>query len=202
VSCGLHRGDEEQFQIGSDMQLPKDHFNNSKIVLFRGKYTREAGLEILAAATHLLASEEITFWVVSPSIPSSIKFSQTTIVLNHFLETKQDLASIYLGSNLTLGQLTNHSRLNRTIPHKAFESAFFSKPYLSARTKGITELFLEGEEILCFNPNDAQDLAYKIKDYFDNHDRQKKIGTNMRQKYDLHLSQSVLSREFFNIICE
>jgi len=194
--------DEEQFQISSNMQLPKNYFNNSKIVLFRGKYTREAGLEVLAAATHLLESEDITFWVVSPSIPSSIKFSHTTIVLNHFLETKQDLARIYLGSNLTLGQLSDHSRLNRTIPHKAFESAFFSKSYLSARTKGITELFLEGEEIICFNPNDSQDLAYRIKDYFDHYDLYKRIGINMRKKYDLQLSQSKLSREFFYIIHE
>jgi glycosyltransferase involved in cell wall biosynthesis len=192
--------DEEQFQAKSHAQLPADYFNNSRIVLFRGKYNKEAGIEVLAEATHLLAGEEITFWIVSPKIPNGIQFSCNTIVLDQFLNTKQELASIYLGSNLTLGQLSAHSRLSRTIPHKAFESAFFSKPYLSARTKGITELFLEGEEILCFKPNDAQDLANKIKDYFDKSYTYMKVGANMRRKYDSDLSQSKLAGLFLTII--
>jgi glycosyltransferase involved in cell wall biosynthesis len=46
----------------SQIELP-NFFNNSKIVLFRGKYNQESGIEVLAAATKQLISEDVTFWI-------------------------------------------------------------------------------------------------------------------------------------------
>ena len=194
--------DEEQFKINQDFQTPLDLFNNSKIILYRGKYTAEAGLEVLAEASKLLCAEEITLWVFSPGIPKNLEFSKNTIVINEFVESKQNLAKIYAKAKLTLGQLSNHPRLSRTIPHKAYESAFLSKPYLSARTKGILELFSEGREIFCFNPGDPQDLANKIKLFFTKPSDFEKFGANMRSKYDSDLSQSKLSARFIHLTGE
>jgi len=155
--------DEAQFKLNSEFQVPIDIFKNSKIVLFRGKYTAGAGLEVLAKASKLLSNEEITFWIYSPGIPNNLEFSSNTIVIDSFVDSKQNLAKVYSEVSLTLGQLSNHSRLRRTIPHKAFESAFLSKPYLSARTKGISELFTEDEDIFCFKAGDENDLAKKLR---------------------------------------
>ncbi len=192
--------DEEQFKSNTQFQTPMDLFNNSKIVLYRGKYTAEAGLEVLAKASKLLSTQDITFWVYSPGIPKNLEFSSNTIVINTFVDSKQNLAKVYSEARLTLGQLSNHTRLKRTIPHKAYESAFLSKPYLSARTKGILELFVEDREIICFNPGEAQDLANKIKMFFSNSSEYEKIGINMKKKYDSDLSQSRLVAKFIGVV--
>jgi len=191
---------EREFKPNSQYTLPSDLFNNSKIVLFRGKYSTEAGLEVLAQTTNLLASEKITIWVLSPGMPETLIFSKNTIVIRDYLESPHDLAAVYKASSLTLGQLSNHSRLGRTIPHKAYESAFLGKPYLTARTKGILELFVEDREILCFEPANAFDLAQKIKDFFNNPDKLEGLGQNMRKKYDLDLSQSKLAKQLLEVI--
>lgn len=192
--------DEAQFKMNSNFQTPIDLFKNSKIVLFRGKYTAEAGLAVLAQASKLLSAEKITFWILSPGIPKNLEFSSNTIVINTFVDSKQNLAKVYSEASLTLGQLSNHTRLKRTIPHKAYESAFLSKPYLSARTKGILELFVEDREIICFNPGEAQDLANKIKMFFTNSSEYEEIGINMKKKYDSDLSQSRLATKFFGVV--
>jgi glycosyltransferase involved in cell wall biosynthesis len=192
--------DEEQFKLNTKFETPLDLYNNSKIVLYRGKFTTEAGLEVLAEASKLLSMEEITFWVFSPEIPKDLEFSRNTFVVSEFVDAKQNLATIYSKAKLTLGQLSNHPRLSRTIPHKAYESAFLSKPYLSARTKGILELFTEDKDILCFNPGEAQDLANKIKTFFTNSHEYAKIGIKMNKKYDSELSQLKLAAKFIGVV--
>jgi len=192
--------DEEAFMENKSYKLPPDIFSNSKIVLFRGKYTAEAGIEILAEATKLLSSEEITFWVFCPGLPPIIKFSNNTITNSSVIETKHDLARVYNASALTIGQISNHKRLSRTIPHKAYESAFLSIPYLSARNFGISEIFIENKEILCVNANDAFELASKIKDVISNQATLKSIGAKMNEKYINTCSQSLLSAKFLEIV--
>ena len=192
--------DEEQFKINKKYQQPLDFFNNSKIVLYRGKYTVEAGLEVLASATRILESEEITFWVLSPGIPNNIKFSKNTFILSKFVDSKQDIAKLYSKATLTLGQLSSHPRLRRTIPHRAYESAFLSKPYLSARADGILELFSENKEILCFNPGDSFDLAGKIKLFFENYQAMRFLGDNLNLSYNSVLTQSKLADSFNDLI--
>lgn len=192
--------DESEFKLNSDFKVPIDLFKNSKIVLFRGKYTAEAGLEVLAQASKLLCNEKITFWIYSPGIPRKLEFSNNTIVIDSFVDSKQDLAKVYSGASLTLGQLSNHPRLRRTIPHKAYESAFLSKPFLSARTPGILELFAENKEIICFKAADSGDLATKIKTFFTNKKNYDSIGKNMRKKYDLELSQNLLAKRFLDVL--
>jgi glycosyltransferase involved in cell wall biosynthesis len=191
--------DEAQFKMNSNFKTPSDLFNNSKIVLFRGKYTAEAGLEVLAQASKLLSKEKITFWILSPGIPKNLEFSNNTIVINTFVDSKQNLAKVYSEAGLTLGQLSNHTRLKRTIPHKAYESAYLSKPYLSARSNGILELFTEDKDILCFNAGDENDLAKKISMFFTDFQNYEGIGVNMRKKYDLDLSQCDLANRFLQL---
>jgi glycosyltransferase involved in cell wall biosynthesis len=192
--------DEEAFIENKSYELPPDIFSNSKIVLFRGKYTAEAGVEILAEATKLLSSESITFWVFCPGLPPIIKFSSNTITITTVVETKHDLARVYNASALTIGQLSNHKRLKRTIPHKAYESAFLSNPYLSSSNLGINELFIENKEILCINANNALELALKIKDVINNPVALKSTGVKMNEKYNSICSQSLLSATFLEII--
>ena len=192
--------DEEAFNENEYYKTPTDFFNNSKIVLFRGKYIPESGIEILAEATKALKTEPITFWVFSPGLPENITFSSNTIVNRFYLNSKSDLAKVYNSAALTLGQLSDHKRLKRTIPHKAFESAFLSKPYLTARNFGINELFSETQEVECFNAGDPLDLALKIKFLLNQPDTLKFLANNMHTKYKSHCSQLKLSEHFLEIV--
>jgi glycosyltransferase involved in cell wall biosynthesis len=192
--------DEKKFRINGNKNYFPDLYGNSQIVLFRGKYTVEAGLDTLAAATIALESKGITFWVLSPGLPRDIKFGKNTVVIRNFIRSQQKLVSAYKSSSLTLGQLSNHSRLKRTIPHKAFESAYMAKPYLTARSNGILEIFNEGMEVLCFNPSDTIDLENKILDFFNDPGKFACIGNNMKKKYDTKLSQAYLSSQLLNAV--
>jgi glycosyltransferase involved in cell wall biosynthesis len=89
--------------------------------------------------------------------------------------------------------------LSRTIPHKAFEAAFCSAPYLTARTKGILELF-SNSEIFTFEPGSASDLAEQISFLSENRSLTKKVGANMKRSYDLLASQEILTDQFLKYI--
>ncbi len=192
--------DEAQFGVNNDFPTPSDIYGNGAIVMFRGKYTKEAGLEVLAQATKLLTEEKITFWIFSPGIPDNISFSKNTFIFNNFIDSKTNLVSLYTKACLTLGQLSDYPRLSRTIPHKAYESALLAKPYLSSRCSGILEVFTENKEIICFNPGDPIDLAKKIRVFFERRKDYEKIGICMHEKYLINLSQSTLASRLLGLV--
>jgi glycosyltransferase involved in cell wall biosynthesis len=73
-----------------------------------------------------------------------------------------EIRQLMLECHISLGQLENHDRLKRTIPHKAFETLALGIPYITARAEGISEILTDGESCLMVNPADPEDLADKI----------------------------------------
>ncbi len=191
--------DEESFQIDNSYETPPDIFNNSRIVLFRGKYNPEAGIDVLAEATKLLRKEQITFWVFCPGLPSDIDFSENTFISREIL-SKSKISKLQKSCRILLGQLAKHNRLNRTIPHKAFEAAFLATPYLTAGNKGITELFAEGIEIECFSSGNSLALVDKIRNLIDDHDKLNKMSYSIYEKYENICNQKMLSQNFLKIV--
>jgi glycosyltransferase involved in cell wall biosynthesis len=189
--------DSLSYETG-DVRLP-NFFNNSKIVLFRGKYNRESGIEVLATATKLLASEDITFWILCPGLPAHIEFSRNSYVNRTYIKSQSELSDIYRFAQVTVGQLAKNRRLNRTIPHKAFESAYLSKPYITADNHGIREIFEDKREIICTIAGDPIDLAVKIRYLLANPDDAKSVGMNMNLKYLKSCSQEVLTKAFLRL---
>lgn len=189
--------DESAFKQDESFVLPSS--SGRPIVLFRGKYNPEAGLDVLANATHLLADFNVQFWIFSPGLPSSIQFAGNALV-DRKIYTKQEIARIQMECVVSLGQLANHSRLRRTIPHKAFESAYLATPYLTARNSGVLELFDENRDIACFNPGDAIDLAEKIRSLLGNLETLEQLGDSMKRTYAVRCSQEILSKKFMAIV--
>jgi len=183
----------------SQIQLP-NFYNNSKIVLFRGKYNQESGIEVIAAATKLLVSEDVTFWILCPGLPMHIEFSKNTYVNRTYVQAQSEISAIYRSAQLTVGQMSGERRLSRTIPHKAFESAYLSKPSITAGNSGIRELFVDKLEIIYTRPGDAQDLALKIRYLLDNPGAAKTIGQNMNLKYRNSCSQEFLAKTFLKLV--
>jgi glycosyltransferase involved in cell wall biosynthesis len=183
----------------SQIQLP-NFYNNSKIVLFRGKYNRESGIEVIAAATKLLISEDVTFWILCPGLPMHIEFSKNTYVNRTYVQAHSEISAIYRSAQVTVGQMSGERRLSRTIPHKAFESAYLSKPYITAGNSGIQELFADQFEVICTRAGDAQDLATKIGYLLNNPGAAKLIGENMNLKYRDLCSQEILAKAFLQLV--
>lgn len=167
-------------------------------VLFRGKYNPEAGLDVLSEAAEILKYEKIYFSVFAPGIPSSISFPENVKVYTGQL-TKAEIAYLLRNADLSLGQLSNNPRLARTIPHKAYESAFCGTPYLTARSSGVMEIFSENE-LLTFDPGSASDLATQILRISKISDLRKNTGETMRRKYDETTSQDILTQRFLKQI--
>ena len=191
--------DEESFQLDNSYETPPDIFNNSRIVLFRGKYNPEAGIAVLAEATKILSKEQITFWVFCPGLPINIDFSENTFISREML-SKSKISKLQKSSRILLGQLAKHNRLNRTIPHKAFEAAFLATPYLTAGNKGIAEVFTEGIDIECFSPGNSLALVDKIRNLIIDHDKLNKMSYSIHEKYENICNQKILSQNFLKIV--
>ena len=192
---------EKNFIPNTNFHLPTNVFDSSKIVLFRGSYNHEGGLEVLAETTKILESQSITFWIFTPRLPAELEFSKNTIVDRNYYPPSI-IARIQSACSISLGQLAKHERLNRTIPHKAYEAAFLGKAYLTGRNQGILEIFEEDKEISCFNPGDSIDLAKKILELFTDPELLKNLGLNMQVKYNKVASQTHLSKKLLNTIKE
>jgi hypothetical protein len=121
---------------------------NRLVVLFRGKINNESGVEIILGAAECLKGEAVFILLTGQSKRLS-KAPQNCYVVTDV--TENEMAQIYDLADITLGQLSDHPRLKYTIPHKAFESGFFSKCYVSAKSTGIQELFPEGTAHLIEN---------------------------------------------------
>ena len=191
--------DEKAFTPSENFNLPFQ--TQGPVVIFRGKYNPESGLEVLAEATHLLLNSRIQFWVFSQGIPQTIRFGSNTFVDSRD-HSKSEFASFLLGCDLSLGQLSSHSRLQRTIPHKAFESAFLGVPYLTARNLGVLELFTENIDIACFDPGNPLALAEKISLLLNQPAVRKELGENINSTYKNKCSQSALASQLMSALSE
>ncbi len=186
--------DEESFS-----SLARPHsFNTPEesyfSVLFRGKYNLEAGLEVLSQAAEILYSEKILFSIYAPGIPKNILFSDNVKVHRDQL-TKPEIAFLLRNTDLALGQLSSNPRLSRTIPHKAFEAAFCSAPYLTARSSGVLEVFTE-KEVITFEPGSPTDLAEQILRISKSPNMNRDFAEALRRKYELTVSQDILTKKF------
>jgi glycosyltransferase involved in cell wall biosynthesis len=200
IRCIYTSIDEFQFNTSSNLILPPVYFKDSKVVLFRGKYTKEAGIEVLVKCTHLLEELPITFWVFSPDLPEKFVFSKNTYVNREYIQNNSDILEIYKGCTMALGQLSANFRLRRTIPHKAFEASYMGTPYITARSAGIGEVFREGYEMVCFEPGNAIDLSNKIIDLVNDKRKLSQLSRNIKKKYDSAFSSSILRNELVHII--
>ncbi len=137
-------------------------------ILFRGRFLSESGIDTVIKAAKILEDSNISFLIMGEG--------HLYKIVNHLMETLhpkniemvnrtlpiEDLRRKMQQCHISLGQMADHPRLNRTLPCKSFESLAMRLPYLTARNKAILELLKEDETCFCANPGDPEDLAKKI----------------------------------------
>ncbi len=177
---------------------------DSFTVLFRGALLPEAGAEYAVRAAKILEDKNIKFIIIGGGQetdkiskliealkPSNLEWIKDFLPQDKLRETMQK-------SHLILGQLSNHPRLIRTVPYKAFESLAMRLPYLTASNAGILELLKAGETCLTCNPADAQSLAEKILWAKNNYPLAEKIAENGYRMYQDKLRPRILAKNLLD----
>lgn len=172
---------------------PECNPKKDPVILFRGKCNAEAGLEVLASATNELSSHKLTFVIATNRFLTEFHFSNKTVVLTEFLGVDQ-IAHLYKAASISIGQLSNNPRLRFTIPHKAFEAAFFQTPYLTVDAIGVRELFSKDSEVILYNP-EGKLLSKVIVDALEDSQLVKR-SVSANETYRRVASQDIVARNF------
>lgn len=175
-------------------------------VIFRGALMPEAGGECVIEAAKLLEKEDIKFIMhVGGMLLEKTEKTIGELKLKNLEYTSnlmpyEELRMLMQKSHVSLGQLSNHPRLDRTIPHKAYESLIMKLPYLTASNKGILELLKPEETCLTCNPADPKSLAEKILWAKNNPAELNRIAENGYKFYLSSLTPKLLAKRFLDKI--
>ncbi|MDO8496895.1 MAG: glycosyltransferase [bacterium] len=173
-------------------------------VLFRGSLMPESGAEYVIQAAKILERENIKFIMLSGGLlldkisklveelkPTNLEFRSDLLSI-------EELRTIMQKCHLSLGQLSDHPRLERTIPHKAYESLAMHLPYLTASNAGILELLTAGETCITCRPADARSVAEKIMWAKNNPQELEKIAQNGYQLFQEKLRSNILAKNLLD----
>ena len=177
-------------------------------VLFRGALQPETGAEYVVQTAKLLEGEDIKFIMhVGGQLIGELKslireLKPNNLDISSELLPAEELRRVMQKCHVSLGQLSKHERLKRTIPHKAYESLAMKLPYLTAANPGILELLKDGETCITCKPADARSLADKILWLKNNYPAAEKIAENGYQLYQAELTSAILAKNLLSRINE
>ena len=197
-------GFNEQGQVLNPNKAASKFSNNHEFkisrtrILFRGKINLESGFNNIVQAFKLLSDSFEILYVVN-HIPHNHVLLPNEEFITDFVNS--DLTSIYNRADICIGQVSSHQRLGVTIPHKAFEAAYFSKPYISADSAGIRE-FASDEDVLFLDSTAPEAISEAIIKIASNPKLKHQLEKNFRAKYEKLASQGALLSQFEEFVTE
>lgn len=201
----LYTGVDESVFYQNGISRKED---SPKIILFRGRLTPESGIfHILKSAELLKDRKDIVFRIVGfhyrlgqqvKDIIQEKKLANVELVYDYLSDN--DLFEKMKDASISLGQFESSPRLDRTIPHKIFESMIMKLPLITAYSPAVGELLKDGESCIFVRRADPIHLAEKISFLADNPEMGEKLADNARFIYDKKCSVKVLTDELLNII--
>ncbi|MFA6404796.1 MAG: glycosyltransferase [Candidatus Paceibacterota bacterium] len=201
VVCVLTGADEEIFHEDSSVEK-REKFT----AIFRGKFLPEAGIQYVVQTAKLLENEDIEFLIIGSgrteeeikSCIDELKPKNLKWITEHILpnEVRQKM----LECHVSLGQFGIHERLERTIPHKAFETLALGLPYITGRTNGISELLTDNVNCLMVNCGDPEDLAEKILLLKNQPQLVRSLAENGKKLYEERLTNKKLARDIIDCV--
>ena len=198
----VYTGVDDEFFYKDDEVKKNEKFT----AVFRGKFLPEAGVEHVVRAAKILEDKGVSFLIIGNgflekdirSLINEIQPKNLELISN-YLEF-DDLRNKMLAGHVSLGQLEDHERLERTIPHKCFETIAMGLPYITARTKPVAEILKDGESVLFVNPADPKDLAEKILYLKNNPEVAKRMGNNGYKIYQERFTPKKLAGDILAIL--
>lgn len=175
-------------------------------VVFRGKFLPEAGARHIIKAAKLLEDKGIDFIVMgSGYLEEEIKLlvgglkPKNLTLISGFLDWETIIGNM-LSCHVSLGQLEDHERLSRTIPHKAFESLALGLPCVTARATGISEVLTDRINCLMVEPSDPEDLARKLLFLKNNPNLAKAIAQNGYELFTEKFTPRKLAEDIITVL--
>lgn len=170
-----------------------------KRIIFRGGNQPEAGLDTLSKAIKLLEnSHSFEFIIITKDFNFTEACQSRISVLNWELSDNmlfKELAS----SHAMLGQLSNHRRLSRTLPHKFFEAAYLGLPYITSMS-GIMEFFVKNKMVVGFEGGNPSSLSNVLNESLYNMGELEKRAERLHEWYRIYSSQKNLSNQMFRAL--
>ncbi|MBM2817609.1 MAG: hypothetical protein HW401_199 [Parcubacteria group bacterium] len=174
--------------------------------VFRGRFLPEAGVDVIIEAAKILEDKDVDILIIGSglldkeiySLISAIRPKNLSVESRHL--SFDEMRRLMLSCHISLGQFAKHERLERTIPHKAFESLALGLPYVTARAKGIEEILTDGEDCLMSNPGAPEDLSGKMLYLKNNPDLMAEIGRNGYDLYNEKFIPDVLAKKITSLI--
>ena len=173
-------------------------------VLFRGALMPEAGAEYAIRAAKMLEDKNIKFIIIGGGIILNKiqKFIKEVDPKNleHITEFLSDdeLRKVMQKCHISLGHLSNHPRVARTLPHKVYESLAMKLPYLTASNSGVLELLKDGETCFICAPADAISLADKILWIKNNYSQAEVVAENGYNLFNNKLKSDILAKNLLD----
>lgn len=175
-------------------------------VLFRGRLMPEAGIEYVIKAAEILAKENINFLIIGFGLmEKKTKDLIEKLNLKNVKQISEEMPADRLREEMltcyvSLGQFADHDRLNRTIPHKAYESLALKIPYITGNTPATREFFKDRENCLMVKLADSHDLADKILELKNNLELGKIISDNGYELYKKEFSPIEIGKHLKELI--
>ncbi len=174
--------------------------------VFRGKFLPEAGVTHIIRAAKLLEHKEVNVLILGNGYTSrevsrcmdELHPQNVTWISEHLPE--DELRTKILQCHVALGQFEKHQRLERTIPHKAFEALSMNMPYVTGRSKGIEELLTDGVDGVFAECGNPEDIAAKILMLKNDSELRNTLATNGMALYTRALTPKVLAQSILEII--
>lgn len=186
---------EKKSPIISEIKLIIESKNPKLVVLFRGKINPESGYENILGASRLLDSDFLI--LLATGVSGVVSELSSNCVLIPVLN-KNEMSDVYRISDIALGQLSNHPRLQYTIPHKAFESGYFGKCYLSAKSEGLQE-WITPEHTFQIESISPETIASSLRILTDRSIREK-YSSSLLAQYNYLASQNAINEEFEDVV--
>jgi hypothetical protein len=190
---------EQRFQKMSEAETdPRlKVLSSESFFLFRGKNVSESGLGLICELSWY-TKKNYKFVILTDQL-RGLRFNpNNTLVLEGF-QSESTISYAMRNCLATFGQLSTSPRLRNTIPHKLFEAAYFSKPYITAKSEAVFELFDRNSMYVLFDV-DTQTLSNTLDLVMADLAQARTKGAELKRQYNLFYNQSKLQSDFFSII--
>lgn len=168
--------------------------NGEKWILFRGKWNMESGLDNLLGAVPFLDSG-IKLIIATDRQLDFFNGSDKVFIISTRL-SESEIKYLYEKSDLTVGQLSSHARVARTIPHKAFEAGYFGRPYLTTGSPAIREFLGPDMSPLFVEDVSPTTIAALINKVCNEGELLRALGRGIRFRYNSIASQIITTNKF------
>lgn len=176
------------------------------VVLFRGRLTPESGIMyVLDVAESLKEDSSIRFRIIGYGrLLEAVReriikrgLHNVELISRHLSFDEMRLRM--LDVDVSLGQFEESERLDRTIPHKAFESISMGIPYITARARAISELLKDGVSCLMVRSADQGAIKSALLRLKKDRALGERLAHEARRVYESRASANIISSTLVSI---